>query len=101
MNPYDKANNLTLFSEKSDVSILTHVELSRSMATIVEMPQYVAFQQKNVVYTFIKLSAKSHSFNILHTIDGLNCPTTMHSTLFFLNLACRIRQEGPYPTGLI
>ena len=53
---------------------LTHVELSRSMAAILEMPQYVAYQ-KNVVYAFIKLSAKSHSFNILRTMDGLSCPT--------------------------
>ena len=41
---------------------LTHVEVSRSMAAM-EMPQYVAYQ-KNVVYAFIKLSTKSHSFNI-------------------------------------
>ena len=54
--------------------VLTHVELSRSMAVILEMPQYVAYQ-KNVVYAFIKLSAKSHSFNILSTMDGLSCPT--------------------------
>ena len=53
---------------------LTHVELSRSMAAILEMPQYVAYQ-KNVVYAFIKLSAKSHSFNILRTMNGLSCPT--------------------------
>ena len=53
---------------------LTHVELSRSMAAILEMPQYVAYH-KNVVYAFIKLSAKSHSFNILRTMDGLSCPT--------------------------
>ena len=39
----------------------THMELSRSMAAILEMPQYVAYQE-NVVYAFIKLSAKSHSF---------------------------------------
>ena len=52
----------------------THMELSRSMAAILEMPQYVAYQ-KNVVYAFIKLSAKSHSFNILCTMDGLSCPT--------------------------
>ena len=31
------------------------------------MPQYVAYQ-KNVVYALIKLSAKSHSFNILRTM---------------------------------
>ena len=54
---------------------LTHVELSRSMAAILEMPQYVAYQ-KNVVYACINLSAKSHSFNILRTMDGLSCPTT-------------------------
>ena len=54
---------------------LTHVELSRSMVTISEMPQYMAYQ-KNVAYAFIKLSAKSHSCNILCTIDVLSCPTT-------------------------
>ena len=47
-NPYDKTNNLTLFSEKLE-QFLTHVELSRSMAAILEMPQYVAYQ-KNVAY---------------------------------------------------
>ena len=31
------------------------------------MPQYVAYQ-KNAVYAFIKLSAKSHSFNIHKTV---------------------------------
>ena len=56
---------------------LTHVELSRSMTAILGMPQYVAYQ-KNVVYAFIKLSAKSHSFNILRTMDGLSCPTRYH-----------------------
>ena len=54
----------------------THMELSRSMAAILEMTQYVAYQ-KNVVYAFIKLSAKSHSFNILCTMDGLSCPTKL------------------------
>ena len=53
---------------------LTHVELPRSMAAVLEMPQYVAYQKK-VVYAFIKLTAKSHSFNILCTMDGLSCPT--------------------------
>ena len=53
---------------------LTHVELSRSMAAILEMLQYVAYQ-KNVAFAFMKLSAKSHSFNILCTMDGLSCPT--------------------------
>ena len=53
---------------------LTHDEFSRSIAAILEMPQCVAYQ-KNIVYAFIKLSAKSHSFNILCTMDGLSCPT--------------------------
>ena len=53
---------------------LTHVEPARSMAAILEMPQYVAYQ-KNVIYASIKLSAKSHSFNILRTMDGFSCPT--------------------------
>ena len=60
---------------RSMFQFLTHVELSRSMAAILEMPQYVAYQ-KNVVYAFIKLRAKSHSFNILCTMDGLSCPTS-------------------------
>ena len=59
---------------------LTHVELSRSMAAILEMPQYVAYQ-KYVVYAFIKLSAKSHSLNILCAMDGLSCPTINQSRL--------------------
>ena len=71
---------------------LTHVELSRSMAAILEMPQYVAYQ-KNVVYTFIKLSAKSHSFNILRTMDGLSCPTIRGCHVycnFKIGFTCRI-----------
>ena len=48
------------------------------MAAILEMPQYVAYQ-KNVIYAFIKLSAKSHSFNILRTMDGLSCPTRIQN----------------------
>ena len=40
------------------------------MTAILEMPQYVAYQ-KNVAYAFIKLSAKSHSFNILCTMSVL------------------------------
>ena len=56
---------------------LTHVEISRSMAAILEMLQYVAYQ-KNVAYVFIKLSEKSHSFNMLRTMDVLSCPTIKH-----------------------
>ena len=55
------------------------------MAAILEMPQYVAYQ-KNVVYAFIKLSAKSHSFNILCTMDGLSCPTSNQLIYILLHL---------------
>ena len=57
---------------------LTHVELSRSIAAMLEIPQYVAYL-KNVDYAFIKLSAKSHNFNILCTMDVLtcSCPTNV------------------------
>ena len=48
------------------------------MAALLEMAQYVAYQ-KNAVYAFIKLSAKSHSFNILRTMDGLSCPTIVNN----------------------
>ena len=55
---------------------LTHVELWRSMAAILETPQYVAYQ-KNVGYAFIKLSAKFHIFIFFWcTMDVLSCPTT-------------------------
>ena len=54
---------------------LTHVELSRSMAVIFEMPQYVAYLNY-IAYGVIKLVTKPHSFNILCTIDVLSCPTT-------------------------
>ena len=46
----------------------THVELSRPMAVILEIPQYVAYQ-KNVAYAFITLSAESQTFNILYKMD--------------------------------
>ena len=46
---------------------LTHVELSRSMAAILEMPQYVAYQ-KNVAFALFILSTKSHTFNRYCTI---------------------------------
>ena len=41
---------------------LTHLELSRSMAAILEMPQYVAYQ-KNVAFALFVLSTKSHTLN--------------------------------------
>ena len=61
---------------------LTPVELSRSMVAILEIPQYVAYQE-NVVYAFTKLSAKSHSCNILRTMDGLSCPTIIKSSFTY------------------
>ena len=45
------------------------------MVAILEIPKYVAYL-KNIAYGFIKLSAKSHSFNILCTMDVFSCPTT-------------------------
>ena len=75
---------------RSMFKFLSHVELSRSMAAILEMPQYVAYQ-KNAVYALIKLSAKSHSFNILRTIDGLSCPTTSRVEL---NTQYMIREKS-------
>ena len=74
MNRYDKTNNLTLFSEKSE-----HVSIFDPRGTLKVNGShlgYVAYQ-KNVVYAFIKLSAKSRSFNILCTMDGLSYPTMM------------------------
>ena len=53
---------------------LTQVELSRSMAAILQMPQYVAYPE-NVAYAVIKLSAKSHNCNILCTLGVLSCST--------------------------
>ena len=41
----------------------------------IEASDFSVAYQKNVVYAFIKLSAKSHSFNILCTMDGLSYPT--------------------------
>ena len=55
---------------------LTHMEFSRSMVAILEMPQYVAYP-KNIAYAVIKFSAKSHNFDILRTMDVLSYPTIM------------------------
>ena len=52
---------------RSMFQFLTHVELSRSMAAILEMPQYVAYQ-KNVAFALFTLSTKSHTFNRYCTI---------------------------------
>ena len=40
-NPFAKTNNLTLFSENQSMfQFLTHVEFSRSMVAILEMPRH-------------------------------------------------------------
>ena len=46
---------------------LTNVELSRSMVAILEMPQYVAYQEL-VAHDLLSLPAKSHTFNKYRTI---------------------------------
>ena len=46
---------------------LTHAELSRSMAAILEMPQYVAYQ-KNVAYALFTFFTKFYTFNRYGTI---------------------------------
>ena len=65
---------------RSMLQFLIHVELSRSMAATLKMPQYAA-DQKNVANNLIILSAKSHSFNISCTINVLSC-LTMTSKLW-------------------
>ena len=49
----------------------THVELSRSIAAILQIPQYVAYQ-KNVAYALFTLSTKFHTFNRYSTIMPLS-----------------------------
>ena len=56
---------------------LTHAKPPRSIAAIFEMPRYVVYL-KNIAFCFIKLRAKSNSFNILCTMDVLSCPTNIH-----------------------
>ena len=43
---------------------LTHVEVSSSMAAILEMPQYVAYQ-KNVAYAFMFLLNSVQNLTVL------------------------------------
>ena len=60
--------------------ILRHFQDSRHWPWefyILEMPQYVAYL-KNIADGVTKLSANSHSFNILCTIDVLSCPTKIN-----------------------
>ena len=63
----------TIFREiKACLNFLTHVELSRSTVTILEMPQYVAYQ-KYVAYALYTLSTKSPTFNRYCTKMPLSC----------------------------
>ena len=41
---------------------------------ILEMPQYVAYLEKNIACDLIKLNSKSHSFTFF-AVDMLSCPT--------------------------
>ena len=52
---------------------LTHVELSRSMAAILEMPQYVAYQ-KIVVHIDKYYCGKFPAFNKMCTIHSQKWP---------------------------
>ena len=74
LNPYDKTKNLTLFSEKSE-----HVLISDLCGTLKVNGGHLGNAticgiSEKCCYAFIKLCAKSHSFNILCTMDGLSSP---------------------------
>ena len=71
-------NNLTLFSEK-----LKHVSIFDPCRTLKVSGDHLGNAticgiSENIAYGFIKLSAKSHSFNILCTIDVRSCPTILN-----------------------
>ena len=89
---------MTLFSEKSGsmFQFLTHVELSRSMVAILEMPQYVAYQ-KNVAYALFTLSTKSHTFNRYCTIMPLSGAYTINNndmlSYSLTNMMCFLTKE--------
>ena len=70
---------------------LTQVEFSRSMAAILEMPQYVAYQ-KNVAYAFIQLSEKSHSFNILSKIVCLAALLSKQNKTIMIKLRVQVEK---------
>ena len=64
------------------------MELSRPMAAILEIPQYVVYQ-KNVAYALFTLSTKSHTVNKYRSVMPLSCaqlpPTCQISAKLFLN----------------
>ena len=84
LRTYDKINNLTLFSEKLEhVSIFERIMRNpHGQWRPFSKCHNVAYLEKKNAYGFIKLSAKSHSFNILCTIDVFSCPTR----IFFMGL---------------
>ena len=53
---------------------LTHMELSKSMAAILERPQYLAYQKKKA---FLKLSEMSHSLTFCAQWMCLAAPLTL------------------------
>ena len=70
---------------------LTHVELPRSMAAILEMPQYVLYH-KNDAFAFIKLSAKSYNF--VHNGCAYSCPTNIEYVRWYVIHRCRVFTKG-------
>ena len=69
----------TLFSEKLDhVSIFHSNGIFKVNGGLIGNVKICGMAYpKNVAYAVIKLSAKSHYFNILCTIDVLSCPTIL------------------------
>ena len=77
---------------------LTHVELSKSMAAILEMPQYVAYQ-KTVAHIYLYYCGKSPAFNkmcTIHSKNGLGCPITM-STYTVIHIKAYKWRPPPSP----
>ena len=54
-NPYDKTNNLTLFSEKSEHVIIFDPHATLKMAATLEIQQYVAYQKMLLMLCFHSL----------------------------------------------
>ena len=60
----------TIFWEIGAFQFLTHVKLSGSMAAILEIPQYVAYQKNDAL---LSLYTKSRTFNKYRTIMSFSC----------------------------
>ena len=80
-NPYDKTNNLT------------HVELSRSITAILDMPQYNIMEyQKTVAYALLSLSIKYLIFNKYRTI----MPLCLTALVIVIILYVRFSEDSTY-----